>query len=520
TGSGSAAPAATRSEPVANRAAAIVPIANITCPSVTAVSPNSGPVTGGQQVTISGCGLQPNNTTVFFGPSNPADPKTTSCRASFSGAVQCTVIVPPAKSGLVVDVQVQIGGPNGQMSAANPPADQYTYVEPVLATAGGIVAFGQPTSTKLTNVTISGNKVSAGPNARALGANIQACTPATPPNPAPSPSATPDPCATPSPTIGPTPSPVPGFVLKNTVIANPIGGDNCLGHVVGGYLDSQGSNLSSDASCGFSAPGDKPSVDPLLGPLQDNGGAAQTQAIPSTSPAKDAVAAAACPPPATDERGLSRPQGAACDIGAFELQQLAGSGPVSPIHSSVLAGPGTVVANGSSSAMVTVTLTDAGGNPVGGKSVILLPVPGISHAAIAPPSGTSNGAGVVSFSVRDTVAEAQSFMAVDTTDSLTLAQTTSATFVQPGDVNGDQTLSAVDALCVLRSVAGLALTSNCSKRPAAPNDPLWHVSNTEGPINAVDALCILRAVAQLAATQVCPSLTSGQAAATVPAGRR
>jgi len=29
--------------------------------------------------------------------------------------------------------------------------------------------------------------------------------------------------------------------------------------------------------------------------------------------------ASGCPPPATDQRGVTRPQGPACDIGAFEV---------------------------------------------------------------------------------------------------------------------------------------------------------------------------------------------------------
>lgn len=31
----------------------------------------------------------------------------------------------------------------------------------------------------------------------------------------------------------------------------------------------------------------------------------------------------ACPPPETDQRGVERPQGDACDAGAFELEQKA-----------------------------------------------------------------------------------------------------------------------------------------------------------------------------------------------------
>ena len=53
--------------------------------------------------------------------------------------------------------------------------------------------------------------------------------------------------------------------------------------------------------------------------LADNGGTTQTLALLPYSPAIDAVVGNAdCP--ATDQRGVSRPQSAACDIGAFEYQ--------------------------------------------------------------------------------------------------------------------------------------------------------------------------------------------------------
>lgn len=57
--------------------------------------------------------------------------------------------------------------------------------------------------------------------------------------------------------------------------------------------------------------------DPKLGPLADNGGPTMTIAPAADSPARDAASAAACP--ATDQRGVSRPQGSGCDIGAYEL---------------------------------------------------------------------------------------------------------------------------------------------------------------------------------------------------------
>ncbi len=65
-------------------------------------------------------------------------------------------------------------------------------------------------------------------------------------------------------------------------------------------------------------------VDPMLGPLADNGGPTMTHALLRGSPAIDAADPDApgstdisCE--TTDQRGIARPQGARCDIGAFEL---------------------------------------------------------------------------------------------------------------------------------------------------------------------------------------------------------
>ena len=57
---------------------------------------------------------------------------------------------------------------------------------------------------------------------------------------------------------------------------------------------------------------------PLLGPLQDNGGATWTHAPQLGSPAIDA--GGACQD--SDQRGHSRPVGRACDIGAVEADTL------------------------------------------------------------------------------------------------------------------------------------------------------------------------------------------------------
>ena len=97
---------------------------------------------------------------------------------------------------------------------------------------------------------------------------------------------------------------------KNTIMANAITGKNC-----DGTLNDGGGNLrfpKTDSSCvGIHA-------NPKLGPLQSNGGATQTMALAPSSSAVNAATDANCP--AADQRGITRPQGAHCDIGAFELQ--------------------------------------------------------------------------------------------------------------------------------------------------------------------------------------------------------
>ncbi|MFC1464965.1 MAG: choice-of-anchor Q domain-containing protein [Candidatus Brachytrichaceae bacterium NZ_4S206] len=106
------------------------------------------------------------------------------------------------------------------------------------------------------------------------------------------------------------------LALRNTIIAHTIGGINCDG---GSSVSSQGHNLSDDNSCAawFTATGDLNNVNPLLGPLQNNGGPTPTHALLPGSPAVNAGTNAGCP--STDQRGVSRPQGPSCDIGAVEM---------------------------------------------------------------------------------------------------------------------------------------------------------------------------------------------------------
>ncbi len=88
-----------------------------------------------------------------------------------------------------------------------------------------------------------------------------------------------------------------------------------------GVIVSGGHNIDSANTCGFAAEGDLIDTDPLLGALADNGGPTWTRALQAVSPAIDAGDDAVCgaaPVDGVDQRGVSRPQGVHCDIGAYE----------------------------------------------------------------------------------------------------------------------------------------------------------------------------------------------------------
>ena len=110
--------------------------------------------------------------------------------------------------------------------------------------------------------------------------------------------------------------------LQNSIV------DNNAGMNCGGTITSHGYNLSSDGTCKFNAPGDLNNHDPLLGPLQNNGGPTQTMALLSGSPAIDGGNPAGCTDGnghllTTDQRGMPRPDkedARGCDIGAYERQ--------------------------------------------------------------------------------------------------------------------------------------------------------------------------------------------------------
>ncbi len=123
-------------------------------------------------------------------------------------------------------------------------------------------------------------------------------------------------------------SPPGSILIKNSIVAGPTGGTgiDCYGFTP----VSLGHNIFNDGTCGQNVAGGDLIVPTLtLEPLGNNGGGTPTHAFLSSSAALDAIPVSDCTnvagiPILFDQRGISRPQGARCDIGAYELVSVAG----------------------------------------------------------------------------------------------------------------------------------------------------------------------------------------------------
>jgi hypothetical protein len=109
--------------------------------------------------------------------------------------------------------------------------------------------------------------------------------------------------------------------LGNTILKAGASGVNIFNN--GGSLITHGYNISSDNGSGFlNGPGDQINTDPMLGPLQNNGGPTLTHALLPGSPAIDAGDPMFTPPPYFDQRGpvFWRVRNGRIDSGSFEVQ--------------------------------------------------------------------------------------------------------------------------------------------------------------------------------------------------------
>ena len=111
---------------------------------------------------------------------------------------------------------------------------------------------------------------------------------------------------------------------------------------------------------------------PLLAPLGNYGGTTETQIPLPGSPAID-TGGAGCS--ATDQRGVTRPQGAACDVGAVESQGFTAGTLTGNNQSAVVNTPFT--------SAVGFTVSDTNSEPVQGGQVTFTITPGMGGASAA-----------------------------------------------------------------------------------------------------------------------------------------
>ena len=112
------------------------------------------------------------------------------------------------------------------------------------------------------------------------------------------------------------------LTLTNSIIAHSDVSNACGGR----EATSLGHNLDSDGTCGLFGAGDLSDTDPMLSPLQDNGGPTFTQALMAGSPAIDGGDDSVVDAPFSldsDQRGAPRLVGSHVDIGTYEWEAAA-----------------------------------------------------------------------------------------------------------------------------------------------------------------------------------------------------
>lgn len=229
--------------------------------------------------------------------------------------------------------------------------------------------------------------------------------------------------------------------LTNSLVARQVNGANCFG-VSGG-----GNNLADDGTC----PTAIVSATPLVGPLANNGGPTQTHALLSGSPAIDAGSDASLVS-LVDQRGVSRPQGAASDIGAFEATAPTVN---TPVVSPTGTGEGTITGFS-----VSGTFTDPAG--VLAQPFTAVVNWGDSTTSVATVSGSGNSFSY-NFSGSHTYAQNGSYgVTVSVTNSgggTGTSAPTSVTVVVPADLSITKTASGAFFVSS-PSTYGITITNN------------------------------------------------------------
>jgi uncharacterized repeat protein (TIGR01451 family) len=183
-------------------------------------------------------------------------------------------------------------------------------------------------------------------------------------------------------------------MIANSIISTP-GGDACEQP-----LTSLGHNIENVDTCGLHSTGDLANTDPKLLALADNGGPTLTELPALDSPALNTGLASKCP--ATDQRGVARPQDGVCDIGAVERSFAADLGVTATVAPQVVKHGGQLtysvkVTNAGPDIATGVTLTGA---VPAGSSVVSAPPECTGAATCNLGSLVSGGTATVTLGVK------------------------------------------------------------------------------------------------------------------------